>query len=72
MQAENFVRVPEVTKHLGLSRKTVWDLIRNSSDPLPHYRVGRSVLIKLSEVDQWMEGKRSMNLADKIVHEVCN
>ena len=54
---ESFVRAEEVASHLGLSTSLIRKKTTQAQMPIPHYRLpgGRSVLYRLSEVDQWVE-----------------
>ena len=54
---ESFVKAEEVASHLGLSTSLIRKKTTQGNMPIPHYRVpgGRSVLYRLSEVDQWVE-----------------
>ena len=55
-QGESFVRASEVAKYLGLSTSLVRKQTTDKCHPIPHHRppAGRSVLYRLSEVDQWL------------------
>lgn len=55
-ELERFVRAGDIARHLGLSTSLVRKKTTDSIDPMPHHRPpgGRSVLYRLSEVDQWL------------------
>jgi excisionase family DNA binding protein len=38
----------------SLSRRTLQDLVNDTSDPIPSYRVGGKILVRKSEFDRWM------------------
>ena len=48
--------IPEVAKHLKLSRSKVYYLVQQRK--IPHVRIGRNVRIKESDLYAWMEQNR--------------
>lgn len=50
--AERWISVDEITRHLGVSRDTVYRWIEAKA--LPAHRIGRLWKFKLSEVDTWV------------------
>ena len=48
-----------VTGYAGLSRRTLQDLINDTYDPLPSYRVGGKLLVRRSEFDRWMARRKN-------------
>ena len=76
VQREYF-SIPELSEYSGVSQRTLWDLLKNPVNPIPHFRVGlagRIVRVKKSEFDQWMQTQKSgdINLIDRIVEEILN
>lgn len=68
---KEYLSVPELSIHSGMSERTLWDLIRSKSDPIPHYRFGRLVKVRRCDFDAWAEmHKVDTNLVDRIVDEV--
>ena len=55
---ERFVRAGDIARHLGLSTSLVRKKTMDLLDPMPHHRPpgGRSVLYRISEVDEWILG----------------
>jgi excisionase family DNA binding protein len=45
--------------YLGLSHRTLQNLVAGSTDPLRAYRVGGELLARRSEVDAWMARRRN-------------
>ncbi len=43
----------------SLSRRTLQDLVNDTDDPLPSYRIGTKILVKRSEFDRWMARRRN-------------
>ena len=42
-----------------LSRRTLQDLVNDTSDPIPSYRVGGKILVRKSDFDRWMIRRRN-------------
>jgi predicted DNA-binding transcriptional regulator AlpA len=55
---ESFVRARDVARYLGLSTSLIRKKTTDTYDPIPHHRLpkSRSVLYRLSEVDEWVLG----------------
>lgn len=47
--AKNVLTVEEVALYLGKSRKTIYNIL----DELPHYKNGRGVYFRKSEIEDW-------------------
>ncbi len=45
--------IPEVAKHLKLSKSKVYYLVQRGK--IPHVRIGRNVQVKESELRAWLE-----------------
>jgi len=43
----------------SLSRRTLQDLVNDTSDPLPSYRIGGKILVRRSDFDRWMARRRN-------------
>ena len=72
-----YLSILELSEYSGISQRTLWDLLKISVNPIPHFRVGsagRIVKVKKSEFDQWMQTQKSsdINLIDRIVEEILN
>ncbi len=52
MNAEPWVSVEEVAKHLGVAKDSVYRWIESRA--LPAHRIGRLWKFKLTEVDEWV------------------
>ena len=50
-----FVSLKELAAYSGLSVRTLFTYLRQATHPLPHYRLGGRVLVRLSEFLAWME-----------------
>ncbi len=75
MVKKEYFKVSELAEYSGISDRTLWDLLKDPVNPIPHYRIGatgRIVRIKKSEFDQWMQTQRSSDIAwiDQIVDEI--
>ncbi len=45
--------------YASLSRRTIQNLVNDTTDPLPSYRIGAKVLVRKSEFDRWMSRRRN-------------
>ena len=52
----SFLIVKEVSEYLALKASTVYSLVEEKK--IPHYRIGRQIRFKKSDVDEWMEKQR--------------
>jgi excisionase family DNA binding protein len=73
--AREYFSISELSDYSGISKRTLWTLLNNPNDPIPHFRVGsagRIVRVRRSEFDDWMERQRADNNLDidKIVDEL--
>jgi excisionase family DNA binding protein len=77
MIKKEYFSIIELSEYSGISQRTLWDLLKDPVNPIPHFRVGlagRIVRVKKSEFDQWMQTQKSsdINLIDRIVEEILN
>jgi excisionase family DNA binding protein len=77
MIKKEYFSIIELSEYSGISQRTLWDLLKDPVNPIPHFRVGsagRIVRVKRSEFDQWMQTQKSndINLIDQIVDEILN
>jgi prophage regulatory protein len=54
MEFGNFLTVKQVIARTGLSRSTIWRLVRKGDLPSP-IKIGRSVRWRESDLDKWEE-----------------
>ena len=52
----SFLNVKEVAEYLALKTSTVYSLVEEKK--IPHYRIGRQIRFKVSEIDEWMAGQK--------------
>jgi excisionase family DNA binding protein len=52
----DYLNIQDLSQHLRIKPSTLYSMVEKKA--IPHYRVGRMVRFKLSEIDQWMEGNR--------------
>jgi len=74
---KEYFSILELSKYSGISQRTLWDLLKDPANPIPHFRVGsagRIVRVKRSEFNQWMQTQRSRNIdwIDQVVDEILN
>jgi excisionase family DNA binding protein len=77
MIKKEYFSIIELSEYSGISQRTLWDLLKDPVNPIPHFRVGlagRIVRVKRSEFDTWMQTQKSsdINLIDRIVEEILN
>ncbi|NIT13640.1 MAG: excisionase family DNA-binding protein [Candidatus Dadabacteria bacterium] len=54
---EGYIGIHELSKYLNVKKKTAYHFVATLD--IPHYRVGRLIRFKLSEVEEWMTNNRS-------------
>lgn len=52
MQQEPFIDVVDLANFLKVKKRTAYHIVATLN--IPHYRVGRLIRFKLSEVEDWM------------------
>lgn len=52
----DFVSITWLVKYLNLSKMKIYSLMKN--DKLPYYRLGRRYYFKLTEIDEFINGKK--------------
>jgi len=54
----------EAARALGVSARTLWTLTFNRQPGLPHVRIGRRVMYRLSDLEAWIERNRIASPAE--------
>lgn len=62
VEAERWLNLEEISRHLGVSKDTIRGWIKKET--IPHHKVGRQYKFRISEVDAWIESGESAD-ADK-------
>jgi excisionase family DNA binding protein len=75
MIEKEYFSIRELSEYSGISQRTLWDFLKDSINPIPHFRVGsagRIVRVKKSEFDLWMQTQKSSDpqIIDQIVDEI--
>jgi excisionase family DNA binding protein len=75
MVQREYFKVSELAEYSGISDRTLWELLKDPINPIPHYRVGaagRMVRIKKSDFDRWMRSQivQGNSLVDDVLDEV--
>ena len=60
MQQEPFIDVDDLAKFLKMKKQTAYHIVATLN--IPHYRVGRLIRFKLSEVEDWMNKNKAEQL----------
>lgn len=66
-EAERWLSVEEIAKHLGVSKETVYRWLEKQK--VPAHRIGKLWKFKPSEVDQWVVSGGATDKTEKLVHE---
>jgi excisionase family DNA binding protein len=69
----DYISMAALARYSGLSVRTLRSYLRDPEGPIPHYRVGRRVLVRRAEFDEWLRRFRK-NVAsadlDQLVGEI--
>jgi len=57
---KGFLNIKEVSEYLGIKKSSLYSRVEKKE--IPHYRVGRLIRFKKSEIDPWMEKFKSAPL----------
>ena len=57
--AERWLSVEEIAKHLGVSKETIYRWVEK--EKIPASKVGRQWKFKVSEVDEWVKNGGARN-----------
>ena len=60
----SFLNVKEVATYLALKASTVYSLVEEKK--IPHYRIGRQIRFKRSEIDEWMNSQKEPAVDAKV------
>jgi excisionase family DNA binding protein len=59
VELDPYLSLKGLAGYASLSRRTLQDLVNDSQDPLPSYRVGGKILVRRSDFDRWMIRRRN-------------
>jgi len=70
---DRYMRLKGLSAYSGLSVRTLRTLLTHPVTPLPHYRLGGSILIRKSEFDAWAVQFRVApgNTLDTLVNDLA-
>lgn len=57
---EPFIDVDDLAKFLKMKKQTAYHIVATLN--IPHYRVGRLIRFKLSEIEEWMTKNKAEQL----------
>ena len=57
---EPFIDVDDLAKFLKMKKQTAYHIVATLN--VPHYRVGRLIRFKLSEIEEWMNRNKAEQL----------
>jgi len=55
-EQSGFMNIKGISDYLGIKVSTIYALVEEKR--IPHYRIGRQIRFKRSDVDGWMEGQK--------------
>ena len=55
IESDRYMDLKEAAQYLPLSYRTIWEHRKE----IPHFRYGKKIIFKKSELDQWMEQWRA-------------
>ncbi len=58
--AEKWVNLEQIAKHMGLSKDTIRNYIKKQR--IPYYKIGKQYKFKISEIDTWIESGKSASI----------
>lgn len=61
MQQEPFVDVVDLANFLKIKKQTAYHIVATLN--IPHYRVGKLIRFKLSEIEVWMNRNKAEQLS---------
>lgn len=74
-ERDDFLTVPALIKHSGMSRRTLMKWLHHPTTPLPYRKIGGKILVTVSEFRAWADQfKVAGNTVDikSIVREVTS
>jgi excisionase family DNA binding protein len=51
-----YIDIEELAQQLSIKKRTLYHLVQTME--IPHYRIGKLIRFKQSEIDEWMETKK--------------
>ncbi|NBR72126.1 MAG: DNA-binding protein [Proteobacteria bacterium] len=57
--AERFYTISELTKRLGVSRRTIYSYFRRHHNPLPHSKAGGRPRVTESDLMSWLSREKT-------------
>ena len=75
MVQKEYLKVAELAEYTGISERTLWSLLKDPVNPIPHYRIGAArviVRVKKTDFDQWMREQviRNNSLVDDVLGDI--
>lgn len=59
MDVDPYFSLLGLVRYSSMSRRALQDLVNDTSDPIPSYRVGAKLFVRKSEFDHWMARHRN-------------
>lgn len=64
LDLDPFLSLKGLAGYASISRRTLFDLVNDPRDPLPSYRVGTKLVVRVSEFNCWMSRRRNRKPLD--------
>ncbi len=55
----SFLTISEASKYLGVKASTLYSMVERKE--IPHYRIGRLIKLKKTEIDEWVHERKVDN-----------
>lgn len=62
---QTYIPISSAAQYLGISVRKLRYLIKDPRDPLPFFRIGRSIRFKVEDIDNWMTTLRNHKGGEK-------
>jgi predicted DNA-binding transcriptional regulator AlpA len=59
-----YLPLQALASYSGLSRRKLWDYLRDPAHPLPFYPIGGKIVVRRSEYDAWAARYRQVSNVD--------
>jgi len=62
--SQGFLNIRQVADYLGIKVSTLYSLVEEKK--IPHYRIGRQIRFKRSDIDAWMDNQKEEMVDAKV------
>lgn len=64
---KSYFSVAETSEYTGISERTIRDFLKDTINPIPHFRIGqaeRIIRVRKRDIDDWLENFKSTSKID--------